>query len=162
MSHDFENADEYELAMFDLDEYDPVEKFENLAAEVSETGCSQAVEALDSVSNDDFMAAIFGSTFDAAYPLVCKKSGNPGNGGWLPLRWPCNTSDPDQNWYALPSLYKPDDTGRYRAKKELAVAVFAVMVDDVGTKVSAERFVNCPPSWAIETVIPPKNHGAEK
>lgn len=151
MSRSFETTDEVELAIYGLDEYDPMEASENLAAEASETGCSQAVEALNSVSNDDFMAAIFGSTFDAAYPLVCKKSGNPGNGGWLPLRWPCNTSDPDQNWYALPSLYKPDDTGRYRAKKELAVAVFAVMVDDVGTKVSSERFVNCPPSWAIET-----------
>ncbi len=151
MSHSFETTDESELAMYGLDEYDPVDAFENQAAGSSATGSSKTVEALDTVSNDDFMAAIFGDSFSAAYPLVCKKSGNPGNGGWFPIRWPCNTSDPDQNWYALPSLYKPDDTGCYRAKKELAVAVFAVMVDDVGTKVSAERFVNCLPSWAIET-----------
>lgn len=151
MSRSFETTDEVELAMYGLDEYDPVEAFENLAAEASATGCSQAVEALDSVSNDDFMAAIFGNSFSAAYPLVCKKPGNPDKSGWPPRQWPCDTSDPDQNWYTLPSLYRPEETGRYRAKKELAVSVHAVMVDDVGTKVSAEKFSNCPPSWQIET-----------
>ena len=104
-----------------------------------------------SVTNDDFLSAIFGDSFTKAYPLVCKKTDDPDHGGWVPNKWPCNTNLPNFNWYTLPSLYRPDDTGRYRAKKELAVSVHAVMVDDVGTKVSAEQFENCPPSWAIET-----------
>ena len=103
------------------------------------------------VTNDDFLFAIFGDSFTATHPLVCKKSGDPALGGWSATKWPCNTNQPNVNWYTLPSLYKPDDTGRDRAKKELAVSVHAVMVDDVGTKVSAEEFENCPPSWAIET-----------
>lgn len=72
MSHDFENADEGALTMCGLDEYDPVDAFENQAAGSSTTSCSKAAEALDTLSNDDFMTAIFGSTFDAANPLVCK------------------------------------------------------------------------------------------
>lgn len=103
------------------------------------------------VFNDQFLTAIFGSSFTSAWPLVCNKSGDPDKGGWHPSAWPCNTNASDLNWYTLPSLYKPDDTGRYRAKKELAVSVHAVMVDDVGTKVSVEKFENCPPSWAVET-----------
>lgn len=103
------------------------------------------------VSNDDFMTAIFGESFDEAHPLVCKKSGDPDKSGWFPRQWPCDTSDPDQNWYTLPSLFNPDDTGCYRAKKSFAQAVCAVMVDDVGTKVSPDLFIGCPPSWAIET-----------
>ena len=104
-----------------------------------------------SVTNDEFLSAIFGDSFTSAYPLVCKKIGDPDISGWVAKKWPCDTNAHDLNWYTLPSLYRPDDTGRYRAKKELAVSVHAVMVDDVGTKVSAEQFENCPPSWAIET-----------
>jgi hypothetical protein len=151
MSHDFEITDEAELAKYGLDEYDPVDKYEYLNAGFSGIESGNSTQALESVSNDDFMAAIFGSSFVSAYPLVCKKSGDPNKSGWPPLPWPCDTSDPDQNWYTLPSLYKPDETSRYRAKKNLAISVYAVMVDDVGTKVSADRFVNCPPSWEIET-----------
>ncbi len=103
------------------------------------------------ISNEKFLTAIFGELFTSAYPLVCKKFGDPDKSGWIALQWPCDTSQADFNWYALPSLYRTDDTGHYRAKKELAVSVHAIMVDDVGTKVLADRFINCPPSWAIET-----------
>lgn len=95
------------------------------------------------VSNDAFLTEIFGTTFKVGNPLVCMKRGDPDVDGWYPKKWPCDTDQTDLNWYALPSLYRPDDSGRYRAKKELAVSVHAVMVDDVGTKVSADRFVNC-------------------
>ena len=124
---------------------------EQPAAEVDKVEPKEAWATLALVSNDDFLAEIFGTSFKLEHPLVCKKSGDPDLSGWKALRWPCNTALPDQNWYALPSLYRPDASGSYRAKKELAVSVHAVMVDDVGTKVSAERFAACPPSWAIES-----------
>ena len=152
MSQDFDLNTDLDSDDFDFDEYYPEEAFEALAEakDLSEkTGKSAGVVVR--VSNDEFLAAIFGKTFNSAYPLVCKKTGDPDLGGWVPNRWPCNTNAPDLNWYTLPSLYQPDDTGRYRAKKELAVSVHAVMVDDVGTKVSAEQFISCLPSWAIET-----------
>lgn len=113
-------------------------------------------QILSAVTNDEFLVAIFGDSFNSTHPLVCKKSGDPDKSGWNPLRWPCDTDEPNQNWYALPSLYRPDETGRYRAQKALATSVHAIMVDDVGTKVLAERFQSCPPTWAIETS--PGNH----
>jgi hypothetical protein len=151
MSHDFKTNDEVDLAVYSLDEYDPVEEYENLNAKAIEADSVEDDNSLDTVSNDDFITAIFGCSFTAAHPLVCKKSGDPDKSGWSPLRWPCNTSEPDQNYYILPALYRPDDSGRYYARKAHAEAVYAVMVDDVGTKISIERFNGCPPSWAIET-----------
>ena len=142
MSQDFDLNTELDTGDFDFDEYYPEEALDMLA---------EAAAGVGPVSNDDFLTAIFGRTFTVAHPLVCKKPGDPDLGGWTANKWPCNTNVPAMNWYALPSLYRADDSGRYRAKKELAVSVHAVMVDDVGTKVSAEKFVNCPPSWAIET-----------
>jgi hypothetical protein len=152
MTQDFDINPELDPDDFDFDEYYPEEAWEALAAakDLSEkTGMDFVL--VGRVSNDEFLTAIFGNTFTSAHPLVCKKTGDPDLGGWLPAKWPCNTNLPELNWYALPSLYQPDDTGRYRAKKELAVSVHAMMVDDVGTKISAERFASCPPSWAIET-----------
>lgn len=125
------------------------EKNESTTAAQNKLDCA-------TVSNDDFMHAVFGSSFDEAHPLVCKKSGDPDKSGWFPRQWPCDTSDSNQNWYALPSLFHPDDTGCYRARKSFAQSVCVFMVDDVGTKVSADRFTGCPPSWAIETS--PGNH----
>lgn len=157
MSQDFNLNTESDFDDFDFDEYYPEEAWEALeegkrATEAIDKICTEATpENFEHVSNDDFMAAIFGNSFSDEYPLVCKKPGDPDKSGWLPRQWPCDTSDPDQNWYTLPSLYIPDNTGRYRAKKELAVSVHAVMVDDVGTKVSAEHFASCPPSWSVET-----------
>lgn len=152
MSQDFDLNTELDPDVFDFDEYYPEEAWDALdeANELSEK-TDAAAAVVGGVSNDEFLAAIFGNTFTSAHPLVCKKTGNPDLGGWIANKWPCDTNAPDLNWYTLPSLYQPDDTGRYRAKKELAVSVHAVMVDDVGTKVSAEHFASRPPSWAIET-----------
>ncbi len=157
MSQGFDINSELDPDDFDIDEYYPEEalealaKAERLSEDVDKVNTDAAAALVGPVSNDEFLKAIFGSSFSSAYPLVCKKSGNPDLGGWVPNKWPCNTNAVDLNWYTLPSLYQPDDNGRYRAKKELAVSVHAVMVDDVGTKVSAKKFTSCPPSWAIET-----------
>ena len=157
MSQNFDINTELDPYDFDFDEYYPEEAFEALAEaerlseQVNKVKTDEDSTLVLPVSNDEFLKAIFGSSFTAAYPLVCKKSGDPDLGGWVPIKWPCNTNVGNLNWYTLPSLYQPDDTGRFRAKKELAVSVHAVMVDDVGTKVSAEHFTSCPPSWAIET-----------
>jgi hypothetical protein len=152
MSQDCDLNTEFDTDDFDFDEYYTEEALDTLAEAKGFSEKIDTAAALDGrVSNDDFLTAIFGNTFTSAHPLVCKKTGDPDLDGWLPNKWPCNTNAPELNWYSLPSLYQPDDTGRYRAKREFAVSVHAVMVDDVGTKVSAEHFGNCPPSWAIET-----------
>ena len=123
----------------------------SLSPDNKECGQESAADEHLNASNDSFIGAIFGNKFSVARPLVCKKPDDPDAYGWKALPWPCKTDLPDQNWYALPSLYKPDSNGIYRAKKELAVAVCATMVDDIGTKIPADRFSNCLPSWVIET-----------
>lgn len=150
MNPKLEYDDKWSEDRLELDEYDPMRVYEHLAEDSSADGV-ETDQPVNTVSNDDFIAAIFGNAFTTAYPLVCAKAGDPDSSGWRPQRWPCDTSDSNQNWYVLPSTYRPDDTGRYRAKKEYAEAVYAVMVDDVGTKVSSERFLTCEPSWVIET-----------
>jgi hypothetical protein len=103
------------------------------------------------ITNDQFLIAIFGEAFNTARPLVCEKLGNPDDDGWYARPWPCDTSRNESNWYCLPSIYQPDESGGYRAKKKLAVSVHAIMVDDIGTKIDTERLSSCLPSWAIET-----------
>lgn len=165
MSQDFDINTGFNPDDFDFDEYYPEEALEALAQakrlsdELAQIKTDTTTAVVRPVSNDEFITAIFGGSFTAAYPLVCKKSGDPELGGWMPNKWPCNTNATNLNWYTLPSLYQPDETGRFRAKKEFAVSVHAVMVDDVGTKVSAERFISCPPSWSIETSPGNCQHG---
>jgi hypothetical protein len=151
MNQDFKLHEEWASAMHGLDEYDPVEAYERQGTDATNQENSAKGNASNTVSNDEFMAAIFGDSPDGGQPLVCRKRGDPDNGGWSPLPWPCDTTDPNNNWYALPSRFLPDVGGRYHAKKKFALSVHAVMIDDVGTKVSADRFISCPPSWAIET-----------
>ena len=121
--------------------------------------CANALEQTDqtyitdvSVSNDEFLKTIFGDEFKTLKPLVCSKSGNPDdNAGWHAKPWPCNTGNGALNWYALPSLYRPNEQGHYKAQKRLADRVYCTMLDDVGTKIPLERLNECPPSWLIET-----------
>jgi hypothetical protein len=104
------------------------------------------------ISNDQFLSAIFGNDFKLERPLVCFKSGDPGAvDGWPAKAWPCDTSDSSLNWYGLPSLFAPNDAGRYRALKNLAGDVYCAMLDDVGTRVPLDRIAACPATWMIET-----------
>ena len=103
------------------------------------------------VTNDQFLAAIFGSDFKNAKPLVCNISGNPEGLAWPAQAWPCDTSNASLNWYVQPSLFEPNVDGQYRAQKKLAGKVFCVMLDDIGTKVPFDRFETCLPTWLIKT-----------
>lgn len=108
-------------------------------------------ETYSTVSNDEFLSAIFGNDFKLSRPLVCSLDGDPEGQGWPAKPWPCDTSDDSMNWYAQPSVFSPNDQGRYRAQKTLAGLVYCAMVDDLGTKVPLDRLAACPPSWLIET-----------
>lgn len=103
------------------------------------------------ITNDAFLAEIFGATFDVERPLVCSIAGDPENKSWAPQAWPCDTSNAELNWYLAPAVFVPNEQGRYRAQKRLGRGVYAVMLDDIGTKVPAARLAACPPSWLIET-----------
>jgi len=106
-----------------------------------------------SVSNDDFLTAIFGAVAaDATQrPLVACMSGDPTGKSWRPFAWPCETTDAALNWYFQPSLFDPNPSGQYRAQKGLARAVYCVALDDLGVKVPLDRIAACKPSWLLET-----------
>jgi hypothetical protein len=119
--------------------------------QVLNTELAREHQDFSEVTNDQFLTAIFGGTFTTTRPLVCEKRGDPDQAGWYAMPWPCDTSRAESNWYCQPGTYKPNNSGQYKAKKELAVAVHAIMLDDIGTKIDRERLSGCPPSWSIET-----------
>lgn len=152
-------------------EYDISDEFNTLSAKFTNTPRAEGGELYDigaipqdrritaeqeQVTNDEFLAAIFGRIFADTSPLVCSKPGNPDLGGWNASRWPCPTNDHSRNWYCLPSLIRPDSTGRQKATKDLAQSVHALMLDDIGTKVDPNKLLGITPSWIIETS--PGNH----
>ena len=56
----------------------------------------------------------------------------------------------DANNYFSLAVFRPDEAGKYRRQKARFHALHAVMLDDVGSKVSMER-LTLPPSWLLET-----------
>ena len=117
------------------------------------------------VSNDDFLLTVFGEDLAAARPMLVSFDGNPANVPnrvWTGKPWmgdadlstalPANAN----NYFSL-AVFRPDEAGQYRRQKARFIALYAVMLDDVGTKVAMER-LTLPPSWLIETS--PGNHQA--
>lgn len=112
---------------------------------------------LPSVTNDEFLAALFGPhTPDAhARPLVCSLPGDPAPDGkrtsWPAKAWtPGAVADASLNQYAAPATFRQLD-GQWKAQSAAAMQVHAVMLDDVGTKVPVDRLDACPPTWMLET-----------
>lgn len=108
-------------------------------------------------SNADFLTSIFGIIEADARPVVCHFRGSPGRSGanWAGRAWMMGTTDTataDQNWYFSLATFAPDSGGKFRRKKDQFVALYAIMLDDIGTKASSRsRLDALPPSWLIET-----------
>ncbi len=109
------------------------------------------------VSNRDFLQAVFSGKFNEARPIVVSFKGNPGTAPekvWLGRPWPgCDkmTDLPvDANNYFSLAIFRPDEAGKYRRIKSRFQALYSVMLDDVGSKVPVER-LTLAPSWLLET-----------
>ena len=132
------------------------------AAGSEETGRSDETYAVD---NETFLNAVFGDVLIDARPVVVHFEGNPANAPakfWFGRPWP-GDADPStalsataNNYFSL-SAFRPDEAGQYRRQKARFAALFAVMLDDVGTKVAVDR-LTLAPSWLLETS--PGNHQA--
>lgn len=116
--------------------------------------CLASDYEMPTISNDEFLKAIFGD-FEASAeirPIVCSFAGDPSlQKSWKPQAWPCDTWNANLNWYACPSDFLPDPSGGYRAIKKNARAVFCMMLDDLGTKVPLDRLDKQACSWLLET-----------
>ena len=117
------------------------------------------------IGNGTFLLAVFGDELGDACPHVVSFEGNPRSGPkkrWSGLPWRSESGifpslPPTANNYFSLATFRPDDTGRYRRRKAHFHALYAVMLDDVGTKVVMER-LTLGPSWLLETS--PDNHQA--
>ena len=119
----------------------------------------------DLVRNGEFLLATFGDELPEARPVVVSFEGNPVSVApkvWYGRPW---QGSPDtvvslpasaNNYFSL-AVFRPDEAGQFRRQKERFHALYAVMLDDVGTKVAIER-LTLPPSWLLETS--PGNHQA--
>ena len=107
------------------------------------------------ISNTEFMLALFGEVFGTERPVVVSFVGNPAtvsNMAWSGKHWIADKVllPNDQNNYTSFATFIPDDEGKYRRQKKQFAALYAVMLDDVGTKVPLDR-IALEPSWRIET-----------
>ncbi|WP_162234268.1 DNA-primase RepB domain-containing protein [Novosphingobium sp. Leaf2] len=104
-------------------------------------------------TNAEFCQAIFSDLSAGAASMVAAKSGDPTQGGWYPrpaseLGQVCDSS---ANTYFNCASFRQADDGTWAARKELAVAYHALVLDDVGTKVAREAIPDIAPTWELET-----------
>lgn len=105
--------------------------------------------------NIEFLKAIFEPLESDIKPILVSFAGNPNKvpkGKWFGKAWTPEAADlPSHfnNYFSL-AAFRPDDSGKYRRQKKHFSALYAVMLDDVGTKVEHER-LTLPPSWLLET-----------
>lgn len=112
------------------------------------------------VSNREFLQAVFGEEPAEARPILVSFAGNPGQvpgSSWSGSPWHGNSDSPadlsaDHNNYFSLAVFRPDEAGQFCRQKSHFHALYAVMLDDVGTKVSRER-LTLPPSWLLETSL---------
>lgn len=108
-----------------------------------------------SVTNHDFLSALFKDTPADIRPVIVSFLGNPQTvtkslwfgHGWKPET--PTTAEGNNNYFSL-SAYRPDETGTYRRRKAQFHALHAVMLDDIGGKIDRER-LTMPPSWLLGT-----------
>ena len=111
-----------------------------------------------SVSNHAFLRTVFGGDLGGARPIVVSFKGNPGSvpgKKWTGGPWhggsgkspslPANAN----NYFSL-AVFHTDEAGKFRRLKVHFHSLYAVMLDDVGSKVAAER-LTLAPSWQLET-----------
>ena len=112
----------------------------------------------NTVSNGEFMREVFGDDLGDVRPVVVSFPGSPVSvqgKAWWGRPW---AGDAEQdaglpahanNYFSL-AVFHPDEVGQYRRLKASFHALYAVMLDDVGTKVSMDRLTLLP-SWLLET-----------
>ena len=106
------------------------------------------------ISNSEFMLAVFGEVVGTERPMVVSFVGNPATVSkmaWSGKHWNADKVllPSDHNNYTSFATFKPDD-GKYRRQKKQFAALYAVMLDDVGSKVPLD-IIALEPSWRIET-----------
>lgn len=109
----------------------------------------------DETDNTAFMGAVFSDLAGGTLPVVVGFRGNPNkvpNRCWSGSAWRDGETvfSSDQNLYFSLAAYHANEKGEYRRQKKHFVALYAVMLDDIGGKIPRE-LLTLPPSWLLET-----------
>jgi hypothetical protein len=122
------------------------------AAHISIRAVPDNTKSLDT-SNQDFIAAIFENPREGTAALICSKPGDPEEGGWR--AYPANEVSKhcldSKNNYFNCSSFRDTGDGDINAKIENFSACHALVLDDIGTKISADELDRFEFSWKLET-----------
>ncbi|HEY6527397.1 MAG TPA: hypothetical protein VIZ65_01795 [Cellvibrionaceae bacterium] len=106
-----------------------------------------------SVTNEEFMTAVF-NELQEARPIVVTFRDSPATAApkcWFGRPWGTKVSlPPSTNNYFSLAVFCKNDNGRYYRKKEAFHSLYAVYLDDVGSKVNFEQ-LSIRPTWLLET-----------
>lgn len=125
----------------------------NFTSEALETYISDKTNFVD---NEIFLRAIFGESLNSIFPLLVSFKGNPTivkKSQWFARPWDgdaCRYTVSGNNNYFSLATFRPDEAGQYRRRKSQFQALYAIMLDDIGSKVSLDRLTLLP-SWFLET-----------
>ena len=112
----------------------------------------------DLVDNEEFLTEVFVPEIADARPLLVSFEGNPltvNKSAWFGRPWKSSNNlatvmPADANNYFSLAVFRANEAGQYRRQKASFQALHAIMLDDMGGKVSIER-MTLPPSWLLET-----------
>lgn len=106
------------------------------------------------IDNYTFLRTVHEVVEVDALPIVVTVFGNPNAAlaaAWSGRPWRGDKGPPSNanNYFSL-ARFRQDEQGKYRRRKIQFDALCAIMLDDVGTKVSQD-WLSLPPSWLLET-----------
>lgn len=122
----------------------------------------QQPDSTNKPDNDEFLRVVFQDAPVQHRPVVVSFAGNPNGGAkskWNGAPWfTDSTLKAENNNYFSLSVYEADATGVIRRRKNSFQGLYAIMLDDIGTKVDMDKLDALEPSWLLETS--PGNHQA--
>ena len=103
------------------------------------------------ISNDDFLRTIFSDLEEGTFPALVGFRGHPKDGNWSSRPWVLGEQfDSGANNYFSLAAFRRDEDGGFRRRKKSFSDLYAIMLDDVGTKVPRNR-LTLEPTWLLET-----------
>ncbi len=105
------------------------------------------------VTNSDFLAAIFSNLPEGARPLALAKPGDPNKGGWAGFtseEVESRCRDDTNNYFTCASFY-PTEEGGHRALEAHAAAYHCLVLDDIGPRTGLDELPPVEPTWMLET-----------
>lgn len=128
---------------------------QDAASQPLETDKTNQTSQIDRLLNNfSFLNELF-RLCPEGMPATVSFAGQPAKGDWSATPWDGSEQAAEQlpqmhNNYVSLAVFGCDEDGVYRRRKKQFVAIAAIVLDDVGTKVATDKVV-VPPSWRLET-----------